>query len=237
MYDAFMADVPYESWAAYLNDVLSQKVEKGGIVLDLACGTGNITLKLAKMGYDMIGVDMSEDMLAEANRKAYEDGLSILFLAQDMQELDLYGTIDAAVCVCDGLNYILNEEGLAKVFNRVKLFMNPGGIFIFDMNTEYKFKKTYADRSFEANTADGAWYTWDNLYDEDKKINEYSMTFFESEDDDEPFIETHYQKAYDTQAICKMILDTGFSSVKIFDDYTKGDVHENTARVVFVAET
>ena len=110
MYDALMADAPYDIWAAYIDGVLKKHLKRANeaqpIVLDLACGTGNMTLRLAKMGYDMIGVDASEDMLAEAQRKAYEEGQSILFLAQDMQKLDLYGTVDAVASVCDGLNYI-----------------------------------------------------------------------------------------------------------------------------------
>jgi len=196
----------------------------------MACGTGNITIPLAKMGYDMIGVDISADMLAQAQAKA--DGLRILFLAQDMRNLDLYGTVDAAICVCDGMNYILSEAELEAVFKRVRMFLNPGGVFIFDMNTEYKFKEILGDKSFTAET-DGAAYEWDNYFDADKWLNEYRVTF--ASDDCESFIEVHYQRAYPVDMVSNLLKKAGFDKVKVCDGYSDNAPRHECIRVVFIA--
>ncbi|MCL1843969.1 MAG: class I SAM-dependent methyltransferase [Defluviitaleaceae bacterium] len=243
MYDALMHDAPYEIWAAYIDGFLSEwfKGKKGykGIILDIACGTGNITLRLAEMGYDMIGVDSSEEMLAEACRKAHEKNAEILFLAQDMRELNLYGTVDAAVCVCDGLNYILNADELLEIFKKIKLFLNPGGVFIFDMNTEYKFEN-FAKQIFEDTGAGGESYEWQNNYEPSTKINEYNMVFFMydkngNRTEDEAFTELHRQKAYPLADICNLLLKAGFASVAMRDSYSNNPPKPESTRVVFIA--
>ncbi|MCL2577541.1 MAG: class I SAM-dependent methyltransferase [Defluviitaleaceae bacterium] len=240
MYDALMSDTPYENWAAYIDEVLCgqfrEKKREALLVLDLACGTGNITLRLAEMGYDLIGVDASEDMLAEANRKAFDANKKILFIKQDMRELNLYGTIDAAICVCDGLNYILDEKDLLTVFKRVRLFLNPGGIFIFDMNTEYKFKEMFANNIFEDTGEDGEAYEWENFYEPQTKINEYRLTFFSHENGGiEPFEEIHRQRAYSPGDVCDILRAAGFSSVAIHDGYSNEPPKTESAKVVFIA--
>ncbi|MCL2216174.1 MAG: class I SAM-dependent methyltransferase [Defluviitaleaceae bacterium] len=240
MYDALMSDAPYDIWAAYIDGLLGEwfnerESSDAPLVLDLACGTGNITLRLAKLGYDLIGVDASEDMLAEAQRKSYEQSLAtnILFLAQDMRELDLYGTVDAVVCVCDGMNYILNDRDLAEVFRRVRLFLNPGGVFIFDMNTEYKFKEVLKDNIFEARAESGEAYVWENRYDPQTNINEYHMTFTMAEG--EAFSELHRQRAYPPANVRDKLLDAGFSAVAIRDGYSGESLKVESSRVVFIA--
>jgi len=216
------------------NSLCNEKItEIPQIVVDLACGTGSITLRLAAMGYDMIGVDASEDMLAEAQRKAYEQNASILFLAQDMRELNLFGTVDAAVSVCDGLNYILSEGELLSVFKRVRLFLNPSGVFIFDMNTEYKFKEVLQNRVFEGKGADGEAYEWENHYNPETKINEYHVVFHG--EDDEPFSELHRQRAYSPEDVCGLLTQAGFTEVVIRGDYTNDPPRPDSMRVVFVA--
>lgn len=245
MYDALMTDAPYDIWAIYINGYLDELFNREKrvrrekkIVLDLACGTGNITLRLAEMGWDMIGVDASEDMLAEASRKACEQNVDILFLAQDMRELNLYGTVDAAVSVCDGMNYILDEDDLLHVFKNVRLFLNSGGVFIFDMNTEYKFITLLNNYSFEGFGEGGVAYDWENFYDPDTKINEYRMTFFSLDENGEkinPFTELHRQRAYTHESILRMLFEAGFASVAIRDGYSNEPIKPNSARVVFIA--
>jgi len=229
-----MANTPYEDWAAYINTTLQKHLAAAHapIVLDLACGTGSITTRLAKMGYDMIGVDASVDMLAEAQQKAYEAKLSILFLAQDMQELDLYGTVDAAVCVCDGLNYLLTEEELLETFRRVKLFLNPGGVFIFDMNTEYKFKYLSSSGGFDGEAETGEAYSCDNTYDPATQINQYSVTFYSN--DSEPFTEVHHQRAYPVWVVKRLLAEAGFGAAAVFSGYTGEPYMEDELRAVFV---
>ena len=231
MYDSLMADIPYEAWVAYIDKILMHRLggkREDRIVLDLACGTGNITLPLAQLGYDMIGVDMSADMLAQAQAKAAGQ---VLFLAQDMRELDLYGTVDAAICACDGLNYILDETELGAVFKRVRMFLNPGGIFIFDMNTEYKFKEVLGGKSF-IGAVEGASYEWDNHFDTETGINEYQVVFAGV---GEPFVEVHRQRAYPVDVVCDLLREAGFGAVDVRDGYSDDAPGDESIRVVFVA--
>ena len=136
VYDMFMDNVDYPAWSKYLIQLLKEYQVEDGLVLDLGCGTGNMTELLAKEGYDMIGVDNSEDMLEIAMDKRSRSGLDILYLLQDMREFELYGTVKAAVSICDSMNYILEKEDLVQVFKLVNNYLDPSGIFIFDMNTE-----------------------------------------------------------------------------------------------------
>jgi len=232
IYDELMTNIPYEKWGIYITNELKERqiLPPDSLILDLACGTGNMTLLLAEMGFDMIGVDISADMLAQAQKKAYEAGCGVLFLSQDMRKLDLYGTVDAVVCVCDGMNYILDATELAAVFARLHLFLNPGGVFIFDMNTEYKYKELFGSRIFEANVDGGATYEWENFYDADSKINEYHVVF------NDEFTEVHRQRAYGVSEIVELLKNAGFRHVSVYHDYTNEPVRVDTGRVTFVAD-
>lgn len=213
VYDIFMDNVPYKEWAEYVTNLLKEYGVKDGLVLELACGTGKVTRQLAEKGYDMIGIDYSEDMLEIAREKEYEpyrDGFweaedtqtdettdyeenesRILYLQQDMRNFELFGTVSAVVCICDGMNYITSEEELLQVFKLVNNYLDPGGVFIFDMNAEYKYKKLLGD-SVIAENRDNCSFIWENFYDEESKINEYNLTLFikleeESEAEDEAY--------------------------------------------------
>jgi ubiquinone/menaquinone biosynthesis C-methylase UbiE len=234
VYDLFMAkDVPYDAWAAYIDNCIKAK-GKADIVLDLACGTGNITLRMAKRGYDMIGVDFSEDMLMQAQNKACEQGHKVLWLAQDMRSLDLYGTVDAALCVCDGLNYLLEPSELKEVFRRVRLFLNPDGIFIFDMNTEYKFREVMGESAF-GGKAEGAVFHWDNYYDPEKMINEYKVQFITQNEGE--FYETHRQRAYKINDVVRWLTEAGFGEIRLRNNYSDEPLKADTARAVFICNT
>lgn len=140
VYDMFQDNVDYQTWGQWLKQQLAAQGITDGLVLDLGCGTGTMTEILAEAGYDMIGVDNSGEMLAEAMEKRVESGHDILYLLQDMQEFELYGTVRAVVSVCDSLNYITEEEELEHVFALVNNYLDPQGIFLFDMNTVYKYQ-------------------------------------------------------------------------------------------------
>ena len=204
VYDTFMDNVPYEEWAEYLLKVLEQYGIKDGLVLELGCGTGTMTEILNDRGYDMIGVDNSEDMLEIALDKRVESGKDILYLLQDMREFELYGTVRAVVSVCDSVNYITEESELEEVFRLVNNYLDPGGIFVFDFNTEYKYQKILADNVF-AEDRDECSFIWDNYYDEEDRINEYELSLFvRSAEDPElyrKYQEVHYQKAYTLEKI------------------------------------
>ena len=235
MYDSLMADTPYHQWGAYISTTLEKHLnpQDHPLVLDLACGTGTMTVFLAQKGYDMIGIDISEDMLATAQEKAYDANCQVLFLRQDMQKLDLYGTIDAAICVCDGLNYILDPQTLQKVFQRVKLFLNPGGLFIFDMNTEYKFKALLGNRSFEGQGTNNMAYEMDNTYDPTTQINSYHVCFHQN--GKPSFTETHKQKAYTIKTITQMLETVGFTHIQANHAYTNTPPTPTSDRVSFIA--
>ena len=152
VYDLFMDNVPYQEWSRYLIGLLKEHQVSEGLVLELGCGTGRMTRLLSQAGYDMIGVDSSEEMLQIARQTQWnqtegegadvgQDQPDILYLLQDMREFELYGTVKAVVCVCDSLNYILEEEELLTVFRLVNNYLDPGGVFIFDMNTLYKYRE------------------------------------------------------------------------------------------------
>ena len=177
VYDMFMDNVPYEEWCDYITGLLKEYGISNGLVLDLGCGTGSMTELLAARGFDMIGVDCSEDMLEIALEKRMASGRDILYLQQDMRDLELYGTVRAVVCLCDSINYLLDVQDLETVFRLVNNYLDPGGIFIFDLNTEYKYRELLADRTVAENRDEGS-FIWDNYYDEESRINEYDLALF-----------------------------------------------------------
>ena len=177
VYDMFMDNVPYEEWCDYITGLLKEYGISNGLVLDLGCGTGSMTELLAARGFDMIGVDCSEDMLEIALEKRMASGRDILYLQQDMRDLELYGTVRAVVCLCDSINYLLDVQDLETVFRLVNNYLDPGGIFIFDLNTEYKYRELLADRTIAENREEGS-FIWDNYYDEESRINEYDLALF-----------------------------------------------------------
>ena len=151
VYDLFMDNVNYEEWSRYLCTILKENGIEDGLVLELGCGTGTMTELMASAGYDMIGVDNSEEMLAEAMEKRVVSGHDILYLMQDMQEFELNGTVRAVIRVCDSMNYLLEEDELREVFSLVNYYLDPGGLFIFDMNTVYKYKKLLGNQTIAEN--------------------------------------------------------------------------------------
>ena len=177
VYDTFMDNVPYEEWAEYLAELLQEYDIEDGLVLDLGCGTGSLTEILATKGYDMIGADGSAEMLEIAMEKKAQSGHDILYLLQDMREFELYGTVRAVVSVCDCVNYITDEKELEQVFRLVNNYLDPEGIFIFDFNTEYKYKEILGEQTIAEDREDCS-FIWDNYYYEDESMNEYELTLF-----------------------------------------------------------
>ena len=203
VYDTFMDNIPYEEWKSYLKELLKEYGVQDGLVLDLGCGTGTMTELLAADGYDMIGVDNSEEMLEIAREKQIKSGHEILYLLQDMREFELYGTVGAVFSICDSLNYITEPEELKQVFRWVNNYLDPGGIFIFDFNTEYKYREVLGDQTI-AEAREDCSFIWDNYYYEEERINEYELNLFIREDAESEtegdlyrrFRETHFQRAY-----------------------------------------
>lgn len=233
VYDMFMDNVPYEEWNRYLMELLKEYHIEEGVVCELGCGTGKMTRLLADAGYDMIGVDMSEDMLAIASM---ENPQQILYLCQDMRELELYGTVAAVVSVCDSMNYLLEEEDLLEVFQRVNEYLEPGGVFLFDLNTIYKYETLLGETTICENRPEGS-FIWENYYDEEEQINEYDLTLFIQEKENlyRKFEETHYQRGYSMEKIRTLLEEAGMEFVTAYDACTKNPPREDSERIYIVA--
>lgn len=236
VYDEFMDNVPYEEWSQVLLTLLKKHGCAEGILLDLACGTGKMTEILAKQGYDMIGVDASEDMLNIAMEKQEAASPSILYLLQDMREFELYGTVAGVVCLCDSLNYLTEKEDLVQVFKLVNNYLDPGAPFIFDFNPVYKYKNLLGEQTFAENREDAS-FIWDNYYDPEEKINEYDLTLFIREEDGRfsRFEETHYQRAYTLKEVKDALKEAGMTFVEAFDGYTDAPPTRTSERILVVA--
>ena len=235
VYDLFMDNVPYEEWCAFLCKILAQHGITDGPVLDLGCGTGKMTRLMSEQGYDMTGIDNAAERLQIA---AMEPGeVPILYLLQDMQDLELDGCVRAVYSVCDCVNYVLDEEELQQAFSRVHEYLEEDGVFIFDVNTSYKYTKLLAENTFAESRDEGS-FIWDNYYDEEERINEYDLTLFIPEGDElyRRYTETHYQRNYETATLLKLLKNAGFTDICVYDDYTDAPLCETSERAVFVAK-
>lgn len=236
VYDTFMDNIPYEEWGRYLTALLEEYHVTDGLVLDLGCGTGTMTELLAAKGYDMIGVDYSEDMLEIAMEKREASGHDILYLLQDMREFELYGTVGAVVSICDSVNYITEEEDLEEVFRLVNNYLDPKGVFIFDFKTLYNYQTVLGDRTI-AEKREECSFIWDNYYYEDERINEYELTLFIQDEGDlyRKFEEIHYQRAYTLEEMIRLVKASGLEFVAAYDAFTKKVPNEKSERIYMIA--
>ena len=217
-----MDNVPYEEWRDYICAILRRHGIMDGLLLDLGCGTGTFTELLADQGYDMIGIDQSEDMLALAMEKRTVSGHEILYLCQDMREFELYGTVRGIVSICDCMNYLTCEEDFLQVLKLAENYLDYDGLFVFDLNTLYKYEALLADQTFAENRENCS-FIWENTYDRESCINEYALTLFVRDTAvvsavyDEAaqgvpylrFCELHYQRAYSISNVIEMIDRSG----------------------------
>ena len=194
-----------------------------------------MTEMLADAGYDMIGIDNSEEMLAEAMEKRAESGHDILYLLQDMQDFELYGTVRAVISVCDSMNYLTDEEDLEYLFALVNNYLDPGGLFIFDMNTIHKYRDVIGDTTIAEDREDGS-FIWENSYDEETGINTYELALFIPREDGlyEKDEEVHYQRAYSLEKIKELIGKAGMELLAVYDAYTLEPPKEDSGRLTFV---
>ena len=218
VYDLFMEDIPYRTWCDNLCRLLKERHIEDGLVCELGCGTGTMTELLAGAGYDMTGIDQSEEMLQEALLKRDESGLPILYLNQDMREFELYGTMRAFVSVCDTMNYLLEKEDFITVLKLVNNYLDPGGVFLFDLKTRYYFEEVLGERT-EADNEEDASYIWENYFDPASGINEYALTLFEKQPSGlfRKYEEFHEQRAYDISEIKEMAEEAGMIFESVLD--------------------
>lgn len=236
VYDLFMDNVPYDKWIEQIKDILHKENIFDGLICDLGCGTGTITEGLSNIGYDMIGIDNSYDMLDIAMEKKYASGNDILYLCQDMREFELYGTVRAVISRCDSLNYIQSLSELKEVFSLVNNYLDPKGVFIFDMNTIHKYQDILGENTF-AEVREQASFIWENTYDIEEGINEYDLNLFIRLEDDtyKRFEERHVQRAYTFDEIVSAIESSKMSLERYMDADTYGEISESTERILFIA--
>ena len=234
VYDEFMDQTPYDEWLLNILNIFKEyKIDKDAQVLDLGCGTGKMARKLAREGYQVTAVDNSMDMLEIA---ASEEDDHILYVLQDMVSLELPQQVDAAVSICDCMNYILEEEDLKEAFRRVREFLKEDGVFVFDMNSHYKYKEILACNTFAEDRGDAS-FIWDNFYDEEERINEYQLSLFIQNEQGtyNKYEELHLQKAYEQEEVVSFLYEAGFSSVRVLDAETMDEVKEDTQRLYYIA--
>ncbi|MGI6107335.1 MAG: class I SAM-dependent DNA methyltransferase [Lachnospiraceae bacterium] len=240
VYDSMMDQIPYRDWCRFVSGLLRSRGVEGGLMLELGCGTGTLTELFAAEGFDMIGVDSSEAMLAEAVRKKEKSGSGILYLEQDMRSFELYGTVASAVSLCDSMNYLTSREDLLKVFRLVNNYLDPGGIFIFDLKTDHYFRTTadqiYADA--DAGYREGTFsYIWEEEYDEEARENNTYLTLFLPERGGlfRRYDEVHTQKVWELSEIRETAEKAGMVFLDAVDGRRK-EVTPQTDRIYVILQ-
>ena len=242
-YDRLMKGADYSAWADRITEILGEYgIEPGALMREFGCGTGAMTVELSKRGWDMTALDLSPDMLMAAREKiaaAKEKDPSlgdILLLCQDMRSFELYGTMAAVVCVLDGINYLTETRDLRACFKTVMNYLDPGGVFIFDVNTPYKFKEIFGQREMILED-DGVFCGWKNNFDRENLICEFDLTIFKQEESGEwyRYGEKQYERCYGITSLTKNLERAGFKEIKIFSGYSKNIFSETDERWVVTA--
>ncbi len=237
IYDNLMDNVDYDKWVEYIEEIIKKENVNVKNILELACGTGNITIPFAKKNYDILGIDISEDMLSVAREKCINDGIEVIFLNQDMTELDfeIYN-LDCVLCACDGFNYIVEDEDIQSIFDTVYELLKQKGVFIFDISSYNKLSNILGNNTFGENREDIT-YIWENYFDDESNMVEMDLAFFTRDGEYyQKFEETHYQRAYKNDEIIQMLKNSGFEDVKAYKDFTFSNADEETERVFFVCK-
>ncbi|MGG4264311.1 class I SAM-dependent DNA methyltransferase [Peribacillus simplex] len=237
VYDELMKDAPYEKWLMILTAKLEQYGICGRKVLDLACGTGEMTVELAQHGFEVTGVDLSDEMLLVAHEKAVRLGLSIPLFQQNMAELEGLGQFDCVTIFCDSLNYLRDEADIVKTFSRVHEHLKDGGLFLFDIHSIYKMEKIFHDKTFAVNDEEVS-YIWDCFPGQEPYSVEHDLSFFVRDDESglyDRFDELHYQRTYPVEQYKKWLKQAGFTVSEIMADLEEAPLVTETERILFVA--
>ncbi|MBE6590007.1 MAG: class I SAM-dependent methyltransferase [Ruminococcaceae bacterium] len=249
VYDKLNKEIDYGAWADFVEACFNRFLPaRPSLLLDLACGTGSMTVQLAARGYDMIGIDGSENMLSEAFMRA-ENTPGILWLCQDMRSFELYGTVGAVTCCLDSLNYLTEEKDLLQCFRSVHNYLDPDGLFLFDMNTPYKFEHVYGANAYvledelvyDEGTAEevrvSIFCGWQNTYHEESGICEFDLSIFEELPNGTYRRSDEHQKerCYSMDTVHTLLKDAGFELLGVYSDYTFSTPKDCTERWYFVA--
>lgn len=234
-YDYLTGDVDYKKRTKYLLSLFKKFDRKPSLLLDLACGTGGFSVELSKAGIDVIGVDISEGMLDCAKKNSEKAGQEILFLCQDVTELELYGTVDGAVCCLDSLNHITDYDDFCRAISRVALFLEKERLFIFDLNTEYKQKEILGDNIFVIDEPP-VYCVWSNVYSHDTKTTDVALDFFEENENGtySRAFEEFSERCYDAKQVEKALKNANLEILAVYEEMTESDPKKDTQRVVYV---
>lgn len=238
IYDELMNEVDYNGWVEYIEEIIKKEGTKVQNILELACGTGNLTIPLTKKKYDIAGIDISEEMLGVAREKAEKEGVELVLLQQDIAELDFDITnLDCVLCACDGFNYITYDEDLENVFKKTYELLKENGLFIFDISSFYKLSSVLGNNMYGENREDVA-YMWQNYFDDEENLVEMELAFFVKDEDGrfERFEEVHQQRAYTEEEILDMLQSVGFKDIKVYSDFTFEAPKEDSERIFFVGK-
>lgn len=235
-YDLLMSDVDYTARTAYLLKLFKKHGKNPTLLLDLACGTGAFSNEFARKNIEVIGVDASQEMLSCARENSAKTGTDVLFLCQKAEELNLYGTVDGAVCCMDSVNHITDEKALKAAFQKVSLFLEKDCLFIFDVNTVYKHKEVLANNTFVIEE-ENLYCVWQNFFKEKNLITDISLDFFVEENGVyERFSEDFSERAYTDEQLVSWLINCGFCVEAIYDDMTENEPNEFSERKIFVAK-
>lgn len=236
-YDLLTSNIPYQQRGEYFHMILHRFGIEPGVLLDLACGTGTLSMVMEELGWDVIGVDSSEEMLTQAMNKKIASGNNILYLCQDMRELELYGTVDACICALDSLNHITDEKDIALIFQRVAAFLEPGGLFIFDVNTPYKHEYILSNQTFVYDY-DEVYCTWQNSICHEG-IVDITLDLFSLEEDGTYYRETEEfsERAYSHEELVALLAQAGLECFACYGDDSFDSPKFDTQRAVYVARS
>jgi SAM-dependent methyltransferase len=230
-YDELMHSVPYDAWAEYVELLWSIVGHKPRRVLDCACGTGNLTFEFARQGFYVAGVDLSAPMIEIARKKAEDECLPIRFEVADLGDFQLGETFDSATCLYDSLNYILDPAHLKRAFAAIAAHVEPNGVFVFDMNSDYALRSDLFSQT-NRHTKRSLHYDWRASFDENTRICSVRMKFEQTRANGEVevFHETHRERAYELPEVEAMLDETGWELESSFDAYTLNRVHGKSER-------
>ncbi|MGX4601344.1 class I SAM-dependent DNA methyltransferase [Faecalimicrobium sp. JNUCC 81] len=238
VYDELMNEVDYDGWVKYIEDIIKSENVKVQNILELACGTGNMTIPLTKKNYDIAAIDISEEMLSVAREKAEKEGVELVLLQQDLAELDFdIPNLDCILCACDGFNYITYDDDLEHVFKKSYELLKKDGLFIFDISSFYKLSTILGNNMYGENREDIA-YMWQNYFDEEENLVEMELSFFIKGEDGkfERFEEIHQQRAYTEDEIIDLLKEAGFEHIKTYADFTFKSPSGEDERIFFVCK-
>lgn len=238
IYDELMNEVDYDGWVKYIEDIIKSENVKVQNILELACGTGNMTIPLTKKNYDIAAIDISEEMLSVAKEKAEKEGVELVLLQQDLAELDFdIPNLDCILCACDGFNYITYDDDLEHVFKKSYELLKKDGLFIFDISSFYKLSTILGNNMYGENREDIA-YMWQNYFDEEENLVEMELSFFIKDKDGkfERFEEVHQQRAYTEDEIIDLLKEAGFEYIKTYADFTFESPSGEDERIFFVCK-